>query len=291
MIIDAHIHLWNRLHGDDIGVDREALNWGRARQGNRIYYAAPPAFEDSLSTYERAIAHMDCLGIDRAVVLQEFMDGKQDDYLSQVRSLAPERFSCMALFDRHYYDDPMGLFRIAVDEKKLQGFLVKTPDPFSEIATSKLEPMWRACAEQGLPIALKNGAPDEICRLVKLVPNLKIILSHFAGCAGPQADSEERIKIVADSPNVYIDSGGFTFRQRHPFFQAQEILEAAVQAVGADKIAWGSDYPRPGLVVDASYKQQLEFITVECGFLSEEQQQQLLSGTALRVYQWDNAET
>ena len=30
------------------------------------------------------------------------------------------------------------------------------------------------------------------------------------------------------------------------------------------KIVWGSDYHRPGLVADASYKQQLEFITVEC---------------------------
>jgi len=288
MIIDAHIHLWNRLHGDDLGIDREALSWGRARQGDRIYYAAPPAFDDSLSTYERAIAHMDCLGIDRVVVLQEFMDGKQDDYLAEVRRIAPERFSCMALFDRHYYDDPMSAFKIAIDEKKLQGFLVKTPDPFPEVATSKLEPMWRACAERGLPIVLKNGAPDEIRRLIKLVPDLKIVFSHFAGSSGPQEDYEARLAITADSPNVYIDSGGFTFRQRHPFHQAQERLQAAIEAVGADKIAWGSDYPRPGLVVDSSYKQQLEFITVDCDFLSDEQRQQLLSGTALRIYSWDD---
>ena len=60
-----------------------------------------------------------------------------------------------------------------------------------------------------------------------------------------------------------------------------------MEAVGAEKISWGSDYPRPGLVVDASYKQQLEFITVECDFLSEEQQHQILGGTALNVYKWD----
>ncbi len=288
MIIDAHIHLWNRLHGDDLGIDREALSWGRARQGNRVYYAAPPAFEDSLSTYERAIAHMDCLGIDRAVVLQEFMDGKQDDYLAEVRRLSPERFSCMALFDRHYYDDPMSAFETAIEGKKLQGFLVKTPDPFPKIATSKLEPIWRACAERGLPIAVKNGAPDEIRRLIKLVPDLKIILSHFAGLSGPKEDYEARIRIAADSPNAYIDSGGFTFRQRYPFLQVQESLQAAVEAVGAGKIAWGSDYPRPGLVVDASYKQQLEFITVECDFLSKEQRQQILGGTALQLYKWDS---
>ncbi len=290
MIIDAHIHLWNRLHGDDLGIDREALNWGRARQGDRIYYATPPAFEDSLSTYQRALAHMDCLGIDRAVVLQEFMDGKQDDYLAQVRRLAPDRFSCMALFDGQYNEDTMNAFKVSIDEKKLQGFLVKTPDPFPEIATSKLGPMWRACAQRGLPVVLKNGAPDEIRRLIKLAPDLKIVLSHFAGCSGSEEDYQERIRIVANSPNVYIDSGALTYRQRYPFPQAQERLQAALEVVSADKIAWGSDYPRPGLVVDASYKQQLEFITVECDFLSEEQRQQILSGTALQVYRWDGTD-
>ena len=58
--------------------------------------------------------------------------------------------------------------------------------------------------------------------------------------------------------------------------------------VGANKIAWGSDYPRPPLVADSSYKQQLEFITVECDFLTDSQRQQILAGTALSVYQWDS---
>ena len=290
MIVDAHIHLWNRLHGDDFGIDREALSWGRARQGDRIYYATSPAFEDSLSTYERALAHMDCLGIDRAVVLQEFMDGKQDDYLAEVRRLAPERFSCMALFDRHYYDDPMNAFKIAIDEKKLQGFLIKTPDPFPEIATAKLEPMWRACAERGLPVVLKNGEPGEIRRLIKLAPDLKIVFSHFAGSSGPQEDYQERIRIVADFPNVYIDTGGAAYRHRYPFPKVQERLQAALDVISAEKLAWGSDYPRSSLIVDSSYKQQLELITIECDFLTEEQRHQILGGTALRIYNWDNTD-
>ena len=290
MIIDAHIHLWNRLHGDDLGIDREALSWGRARQGDRTYYATSPAFEDSLSTYERALAHMDCLGIDRAVVLQEFMDGKQDDYLAEVRRLAPERFSCMALFDRHYYDDPMNAFKMAIDEKKLQGFLIKTPDPFPEIATAKLEPVWRACAERGLPVVLKNGDPGEIRRLIKLAPDLKIVFSHFAGSSGPEEEHQERIRLAADFPNVYIDTGGAAYRHRYPFPKVQERLQAALDVISAEKLAWGSDYPRPSLIVDSSYKQQLELITIECDFLTEEQRHQILSGTALRVYNWDKAD-
>lgn len=288
MIIDAHIHLWNRLHGDDLGIDRKALSWGKAEQQGEVFYAASPAFEDSLSTYERAIAHMDWLGIDRAVVLQEFMDGKQDDYLVEVRKLHPTRFSCMALLDKHYFNDPLGCFRKAIDQGGLQGFLVRTPGaPVGKVGVPALLTFWEACAERGLPIMLKNGLPSDIKEIVKAAPELKIVWSHFAGHSGPPEQYRERLEMTATNPNVTIDMGGLTFRHRYPFSKCKEALHEAVQLVGADKIAWGSDYPRPGLVADASYKQQLEFITVECDFLTDAQREQLLSGTALRVYQWD----
>lgn len=287
MIIDAHIHLWNRLHGDDFGVDREALTWGRAREGDRIYYATPPAFTDSLSTWERAIAHMDWLGIDRAVVLQEFMDGKQDDYLSEVRRLCPGRFSCMALFDSYYYDAPVDAFIHAIEARRLQGFLVKNPDPFPDIAIAGLIPLWERCAERGLPVVLKNGDPGQVRSLVRRVPDLKIVLSHFGGCFGPTQDYEARLALAASCAHVTLDTGALTYRRPYPFSESKERLHQAVEAIGADKIAWGSDYPRPGLVADASYRQQLEFVTVECDFLTDAQRDQILGGTALGVYQWD----
>lgn len=286
MIIDAHIHLWDRLHGDDLGIDRQPLGWGLAREGDRIFYAAPPSFEDTRSTYQRALAQFACDGVSRAVVLQEFMDGKQDDYLAEVRRLHPDRFCCMALFDRHYYDDPMGRFKRAIDGLGLQGFLVKTPSPFAEVATPALMPIWRECAARGLPVVLKNGAPEEARRLLEGAPGLKVVFSHFAGVAGPRDEYEGRLALVADYEHATIDMGGFTFRHRYPFPRCQELLQEAVERVGANKIAWGSDYPRPGLVVDASYRQQIEFITVECTFLSDAQRAEILCGTALRVYPW-----
>jgi len=287
MIIDAHIHLWNRLHGEDSGVNRQALTWGRAQEDGRVYYATPPSFEDSLSTYERALAHMDWLGIERAVVLQEFMDGKQDDYLAQVRRLVPRRFSCLALFDKRCLNEPMAAFEHAINDLKLQGFLVKTPQPFPELCLSQLMPFWEACAERQLPVVLKDGAPEEVERLLKAVPRLKVVLSHFAGCSGPQEDYRRRLELAAGWPNVTIDTGALTYQQNYPFTQAQERLHQALEVVGAEKIAWGSDYPRPQLHADNSYKQQLAFIQEECRFLSARQREWILAETALRVYQWD----
>lgn len=287
MIVDAHIHLWGRLHGDGLGVDREALSWGRAREGDRIYYATPPAFEDSLSTCERALAHMEWLGIDRAVVLQSPMDGKQDEYLAQVRQGHPQRFSCMAFLDpQSCCGGPMAAFAGAIEEERLQGFVVNTPNPIPKLSTAQLMPLWEICAEQELPVVLQNGVPSDVGKLAEAVPELKIVLSHFAGARGPLEEHLERLEVVASSSNVYVDSGGLTFRHRYPFPESQKTLQRAVELVGAEKIAWGSDYPRPGLVADASYKQQLEFITIECDFLTEAERQQILSGTALQIYKW-----
>jgi predicted TIM-barrel fold metal-dependent hydrolase len=287
MIIDAHIHLWNRLHGEDTGIHREALTWGRAREGDTVYYACPPAFHDSLSTYERALAQMEYSGVARAVVLQEFMDGKQDDYLAEVRRHEPQRFSCLALFDRRFYEDPRAAFAEAIGEKRLQGFLVKTPDPFPDIVTPALQPVWDACAERGLPVVLKNGAPETVGALLAATPGLKVVFSHFAGAWDPIETFRERLRIAADHPNVTLDSGGLTYRHRYPFPHPKELLHEAVETVGAEKIAWGSDYPRPGLVVEASYQQQLDFFTIECDFLTDAQREAIFSGTALRVYRWE----
>ena len=289
MIIDAHIHLWNRLHGDDLSIDRQSLGWGRAREGARVYYATPPAFEDSLSTVERAIAHMDWLGIDRAVVLQEFMDGKQDAYLGEVRRIARTRFSCMALFDNAFLNDPLAAFRRAVEGYHLQGLLIKTPDPFPALATQRLAPLWEACVDSGLPVVLKDGDPDEVQRLIRLAPRLTIVLSHFGGASfAPLEVFRRRLDLAASHTNLYLDTGALTYQQRFPFPHAQELLQEAVERVTASKIAWGSDYPRPSQVADNSYKQQLEFVTDECDFLTDAQRAEILGGTALRVYRWDD---
>lgn len=284
MIIDAHIHLWNRLHGDDLGTSRRALSWGRAEQEGRVYYATPPSFHDSLSTVERALAHMDWLGVDRAVVLQEFMDGKQDDYLSQVIRDHPDRFCPMALFDWRCYENPWGAFRARIDDLCLRGFLVKTPNPFPEVSASRLMPLWEACQERGLPVVLKNGDTGDVDRLATRLPDLRIVLSHFGGFRS-EADAD-RLSMICAHKHVTLDSGGLQHQMRYPFPHAQEVFQQVVESVGAERIAWGSDYPRPTLVADVSYRQQLEFITVECGFLDDTQREQILGGTALRVYPW-----
>lgn len=92
---------------------------------------------------------------------------------------------------------------------------------------------------------------------------------------------------MATSSNVYLNSGGLTFRHRYPFVEPQKKLRRALEMLRAEKIAWGSDYPRPGLVADASYKQQLEFITIECDFLTEKERERIVGGTVLDVYQWE----
>ena len=231
---------------------------------------------------------MDWLGIDRAVVYQSPMDGKQDDYFAQVRQACPDRFCCLAFLDRSAYERPLEAMADAIDRKRLQGFVVNTPNPIPEIAVPRLMPLWLSCAERGLPVVVQNGLPEDVRRLVDAVPDLKVVFSHFCAAGfGPEDSYIQRLEIVASSPNVYTDTGALTHRQRYPFSGARETLLRALERISADDILWGSDYPRPPLVADASYKQQLEFITVECDFLDDDQRARILAGTALEVYPWE----
>jgi predicted TIM-barrel fold metal-dependent hydrolase len=148
-------------------------------------------------------------------------------------------------------------------------------------------PLWRACAERGLPVIVQNGVPADVRALVEAVPDLAVVFAHFCGAGfGPEADYQQRLAIVASSPNVYTDTGALAHRQRYPFAQAKVTLQRALERIRAEDILWGSDYPRPGLVADASYKQQLEFVTVECDFMSAVQRDRILGGTALAIYPW-----
>ncbi len=99
MIIDAHTHLWDRIDGL-AGANRILpLENGKVRFGDREVLMMPPAFTDCRCTAERAIAYFDDAGVDAAVVVQEYLDGNQNDYLAEVNARHPDRFFTHALLD------------------------------------------------------------------------------------------------------------------------------------------------------------------------------------------------
>ena len=94
MIVDAHMHIWNRVEGLVGGgrVRVKALSDGRVAHGKKVMQGMPATFVDCLARAEMAVAEFDAAGVDAGVMVQEFLDGEQNDYCVEAQKRFPGRF-------------------------------------------------------------------------------------------------------------------------------------------------------------------------------------------------------
>ena len=91
-IIDAHSHLWLK---QDTVVDGHHLyttTRGRSMFFDGERQMLPPFMVDGRNTAEIFLANMDYAQVGGAVVVQEVIDGYQNDYLQEVAAKYPNRF-------------------------------------------------------------------------------------------------------------------------------------------------------------------------------------------------------
>ena len=97
--IDAHSHLWQRL---DTMVDGQAIRTLGENGSRSLFFGEerqmlPPFMIDGRNTAEVFLSNMDYAQVSAAVVVQEVIDGCQNNYLTEVQSKGPERFFCMGM--------------------------------------------------------------------------------------------------------------------------------------------------------------------------------------------------
>ena len=288
MIIDAHTHLWDKLDGRLGTATVRPVADGRISIGRSIVQGMPTWFTDCRSTAELALAAFDEAGVDRAVVTQEYLDGNQNKYLAAVKKKYPDRFFVHGLLD---FRRPETLKK---DFNKLigQGFKgVKCPAMFFPEISIKLDApalmdIWEAMEANEMVLSIDLAAGDaqvpEMRAVASRFKKLKIAVGHF-GMVG-HGKWIEQIRL-AKFENVFVESGGIIWlfrREGYPFKGAQKAIKQAMNAVGHEKLMWGSDYPRT--MVDFTYRQSLDFIRNDCAFMSDDQKECFLGKNAARAY-------
>ena len=84
--------------------------------------------------------------------------------------------------------------------------------------------------------------------------------------------------------NVYMEMGGIIWLYRnegYPFPGAIDAIRRAVDTVGAEKLMWGSDWPRT--MVDFTYRQSLDFLR-SSDMLDDAAKAYMLGHNAARLY-------
>ncbi|MEM1210915.1 MAG: amidohydrolase family protein [Planctomycetota bacterium] len=286
-IIDAHVHLWNRIRGQVRGeVPVRAVSNGRITIGDNEILGMPATMLDCQARAELLIAEMDAAGVNTAVVVQEYLDGEQNDYLLHVASQYPDRFFVHGLPDWFSPDQltsqinsllNRGFKGIKLPAHQLEGTI--------ELDGKRLLIAFQAIADADaiLAVDLSEGQSQvpAFRRIMDKHPSMRVAIGHFGM---PSRGGWPGQLELCHYKNVYVETGGIIWLYRDhgiAFYPAVEAITNAIDLIGCDKIMWGSDWPRT--MVDFTYTQAIDFL-VNTDRISETSKNKILGLNALRLY-------
>jgi len=274
MMIDAHVHLWKTQRGIVNGRPVVPLGGGRCDFGGEVRQMLPPYLANGENPAEILLSNMDFAGVNAAVVTQEMIDGSQDEYLREVRQNHPDRFRVSCL-----YEEGKPLPADGFDGVKICAGRLADPD----LLHHEYVFSWAAESGRFLLIDLAEGdaQTDALGILADRYPALRIAVGHF-GMAG-RGNWMAQIRL-AERDNVRIESGGITWLYNSEFWPYPSAVKAfrdAIDAVGAEKLMWGSDYPRTMTAI--TYRMSLDFLR-ESDALTEREKTLILGENARTFY-------
>ena len=292
-IIDAHSHLWLRQDTEWNGQTIRTTRNGRSLFLGEEVQMLPPFMTDGRNTAEVFLSNMDYAQVGAAVVVQEFIDGLQNNYLKAVQQQYADRFFCFAMADYlhdGFYEQAQHLMAVdgfrgmAIPGHRLLGRPLTSPEMMKMFRLMEAND-WL------LSITLADGAEQvaQLREVIRECPRLKIAIGHLGMANPPQSPCwendvwREQIQL-ARHENVMIESGGITWLYNSEFYPYPSAIRAICEAadlVGWKKLMWGSDYPRT--ITAITYRMSYDFIT-RSSELNDEEKRLFLGENAHRFY-------
>ena len=296
MIIDAHSHLWLKQDTSWDGKPIRSLKNGRSIFLGEEVQMIPPFIIDGRNTAEVFLSNMDYAQVSAAVVVQEFIDGIQNDYLAEVQRQYPERFLTCGMVD--YLKDGFYEEAVSLMDQGFKGLAIPGHRLLGKPLTSEeMLKMFREMERRHvfLSITLEDGDKQvsELSEVIAECPQLKIAIGHLGMANPPQTpcwenESWRRQILLARHGNVMIETGGMTWlynSEFYPYPSAIRAIREAAALVGMEKLMWGSDYPRT--ITAITYRMSYDFV-VKSQELTVEEKRLFLGENARRFYGFEN---
>lgn len=301
-IIDAHSHLWLK---QDTYVDGQRiypLEDGRAMFFGEERQMVPPFMTDGTNKAETFLSNMNYAQVGAAVVVQEVIDGNQNEYLAEVMERYPDRFFCCGMPELglgmepgqdkealSHLLSPDGI-RNQIHELHSKGFRgIAIPGHRIHQKIEELIPAFKYMEENGMILSMcLDDNPVQIAQMKEAIeecPELKVAIGHFGMVT--QKHWMEQIRL-AEAKNVMIESGGITWlfnSEFYPFPSAVKAIMQAADEVGMEKLMWGSDYPRT--ITAITYRMSYDFV-LKSKDLTEKDKALFLGENAARFYGFRN---
>ena len=233
MIIDAHCHTWL--------MAPEKYPW----------HPVGGYLPDTEAPVDLLLNRMDSAGVDQAVLVQPTPYGWNNAYLLDAARACPERLKTVCLVDPHSPESPAKLERL-VREQGVSGvrFNWNLDPSFAWSSNAEHGQIWSLAEELGIPVCLQIsrlqlGAVKEMAANYSQV---RIVIDHFGH---PQPGSREDGRVfkqflaLSEYPQCYAKLSGLYYfsRLEAPYRDTWPLIRATVQAFGAQRCLWGSDFP------------------------------------------------
>lgn len=291
-IVDAHAHLWLKQDTEWDGKPVKSLRNGRSIFLGEEVQMLPPYILDGQNTADIFLSCMDYAQVSGAVITQEFIDGQQNDYLLSVQERWPDRFVCCGMPETRqpgFLDEARRLLDSGFRALKIPAHRLILSDRRVMLNSPEMMEMFALMESRGAILSIDMAEGDaQVAEMEEVIaehPNLKIAIGHFGMVNRP--DWLEQIKL-ARHPNVMVESGGITWlfhSEFYPYKGAIRAIREAIDLVGADKLMWGSDYPRT--IVAITYRMSYDFIQ-KATDLSEAEKAAILGDNARAFYGFDH---
>ena len=280
-IIDAHSHLWLRQDTTVDGKRILSLKNGRSIFMDEEVQMLPPFMIDGRNTAEVFLSNMDYAQVAAAVVVQEVIDGCQNDYLAEVQRQYPDRFLCMGMA----WDVAEAQ---AVIDAGLRGIAIPGHRMHEPLQT--LMPVFKLMEQHDMVLSMCLADDErqiaQMREVIQECPRLRVAIGHFG--MPTTASFRSQVMLAREGDRVMIESGGITWLYNSEFYPypsaVRSILDAA-SWVGFDRLMWGSDYPRT--ITAITYRMSYDFVS-RSPELTADEKALFLGGNACRFYGFKN---
>jgi predicted TIM-barrel fold metal-dependent hydrolase len=271
--IDAHVHVWSP------DTQRYPIS-GRFQKSDM----QPASF-----TAEQLFSHCRPAGVERIVLIQMSFYEFDHTYMLEVMQAHPGVFSGVALID---FRDEHVLQRVAeLAQQGVRGFRLHSQgDATTWVDDAGMTKLWRRAAELGLAICPLINPSDipVVDALCKKFPQTTVVVDHFAriGISGIVEPADlDALCALAQHPRTYVKTSAFYAlgKKRSPYEDLLPMIRRVVDSFGPQRLMWASDCPFQ-VEQGHNYLDSIQLINERCDFLSAEDKQWMLRGTAEKVY-------
>ncbi len=241
-------------------------------------------------THDELVTAMDAAGVAKAVVVQASTAyGYDNSYLADAVAAHPDRFTGVFAVDvlapdaiekiEYWRGKNLTGLRLFTAGSTLAGQAGWLNDPRTHV-------MWSYAVATNLPVCMQMRPPGlaQLAEVLEQFPETTILIDHLARSVfedGPPYDLAADLWHLARFPNVNLkltlrnidaaDKGASTLAQ---------FLDKLLTTYGADRIAWGSNFPAAEKPLPELVARALAALAP----LTAADREKIMSGTALRLY-------